>query len=55
MLKYADWKNDAVGTIISNRTSPATLHGGSSGVWYWIEFDELQLDYPDELKGKDLT
>ena len=55
MLKHADWKNDAVGTVISIRTRPATLYDGSTDVWYWIEFDELQRDYTDELNGTDLA
>jgi hypothetical protein len=54
MVKHADWKNDAVGTIISVRTRPATLYDGSTDVWYSIEFDELQRDYTDEMNGKDL-
>ena len=51
MLRHADWKNDAVGTIVSIRTSPATLHDGSTDLLYWIEFDEPQRDYTDELNG----
>jgi hypothetical protein len=54
MVKHADWKNDAVGTIISIRTRPASLYDGSTDVWYSIEFDEPQRDYSDEMNGKDL-
>jgi hypothetical protein len=54
MLRHADWKNDAVGTIISIRTRPATLYDGSTDVWYIIKFDEAQRDYTDEMNGMDL-
>jgi hypothetical protein len=55
MLKHADWKNEATGTIVSVRTVPVTLADGSSDEWYWIEFDELQRDFTDELSGMNLV
>jgi hypothetical protein len=54
MLMHADWKSDAVGTIVSIRTRTAMLTDGSTDVWYWVEFDEPQRDYTDEMNGKDL-
>jgi hypothetical protein len=55
MRKHADWKNEAVGTITSVRPSkPVTLPDGTTDCWYWIEFDESQRDYTDEMHGKDL-
>jgi hypothetical protein len=54
MLKHADWKNDAIGTIISIRTRTTPLHDGSTDLRYIIQFDELQRDYTDEMNGMDL-
>jgi hypothetical protein len=54
MAKHADWKSDAVGTIISFRARPRTLYDGSIDLEYSIEFDEPQRDFTDELNGKDL-
>ena len=55
MVKHADWKNDAMGTIISLRARPCRLHDGSADVWYIIEFDELQRDFTDEANGMNLA
>ena len=54
MLKHADWKNEAVGTIISIRTRPATLYDGSTDVWYNHQVRRGQRDYTDEMNGMDL-
>jgi hypothetical protein len=54
MLKHADWKNEAVGTVISLYARPVTLHDGSPDLLYAIEFDEPQRDFTDELNGMDL-
>jgi hypothetical protein len=51
MLKHADWKNEAVGTVISLYARPVTLHDGSPDLLYAIEFDEPQRDFTDELNG----
>jgi len=55
MLKHADWKNDAEGTIISLCARPCRLHDGSMDAWYTIEFDELQRDFTDEANGMNLA
>ena len=54
MIKHADWKNDATGTIISIYSRLKTLYDGSTDLEYSIEFDELQRDFTDELNGMDL-
>jgi hypothetical protein len=54
MLRHADWKGDAAGTIISAGRLRA-LYDGSTDYQYWIEFDEPQRDYTDELHGMDRT
>jgi hypothetical protein len=50
MLRHADWKNEATGTITSVRTVPVAMPDGSSDEWYWIEFDELQRDFTGRAK-----
>lgn len=50
MLKHADWKTDAVGTVVSPGRL-RTLHDGSLDHWYWVGFDEPQQDYTDEIYG----
>jgi hypothetical protein len=54
MLKHADWKDEAVGTIISLYSRPVTLHDGSPDLLYAIEFDEPQRDFTDEMNGMGL-
>jgi len=54
MARHADWKNDAVGTIISNGRL-RTLYDGSTDYQHWIEFDEPQRDYTDEMHGDNRT
>jgi hypothetical protein len=54
MVQHADWKNDAVGTIISEGRV-RTLYDGSTDFCYWIEFDEPQRDLTDEMHGQDRT
>jgi hypothetical protein len=54
MVKHADWKADAVG-IVFGRPRPVTLPDGSTDYSYWVEFDEPQRDYTDEMHGKDLV
>lgn len=54
VLKHADWRNEAIGTINSLRARSVTLHDGSPDLLYWIEFDEPQRDYTDEMNGMDL-
>jgi len=53
MLKHADWKNEAVGTVISLYARPVRLYDGSPDLLYAIEFDEPQRDFTDELNGMD--
>src|SRR5690349_19658661 len=55
MLKHADWKNDAAGTIISLCARPRRLYDGSTDLEYSIQFDELQQDLTDEANGVNLT
>jgi hypothetical protein len=54
MLKHADWKNEAVGTIISIHARPVVLHDGLPDLLYWIEFDQPKRDFTDESNGMDL-
>jgi hypothetical protein len=49
MVKHADWKADATGTISSPpRVRPASPE---QGTWYWVRFEEPQGDLTDELRG----
>jgi hypothetical protein len=54
MIQHADWKNDAVGTLVSDGR-PRTLSDGSTEYQYWIEFDGPQQDFTDEMHGMELT
>lgn len=50
MLRHADWKADAVGTISAGPFERV----GSKGPYldYWIVFDEPQGDLTDEMNGE---
>jgi hypothetical protein len=50
MIRHADWKSDAVGTI-SGGPRERTNAQGTNYLDYWIEFDEPQRDLTDEING----
>jgi hypothetical protein len=52
MVKHADWKSDAIGTIKSDGRS-RVLYDGQTDYEYWIDFDLPQRDYTDEMLGAD--
>ena len=52
MIKHADWKVDAVGTIVSTHPSKRSLPDNSIELDYWIEFDSAQYDLTDEMNGE---
>ncbi len=50
MIRHADWKSDATGTIVGGPRK----RKNSRGEWcddYTVEFDELQKDFTDPLHG----
>jgi len=51
MIKHADWKVDAVGTIVSTQPFQRVLPDNSTQWIYWIEFDIPQYDLTDEVNG----
>jgi hypothetical protein len=55
MVKHADWKGDATGTVTSPARRPITLADGTSDPYYWVAFDEPQRDSTNELNGVDRT
>lgn len=52
MIQHADWKVDAVGTIVSTHPSRRTLPDRSTELDYWIEFNSPQYDLTDEINGQ---
>ncbi len=50
MLRHADWKSDAVGTISAGPHERVNSQG-ETYFDYWIDFDEPQSDFTDEMNG----
>jgi hypothetical protein len=50
MLKHADWKEDAAGTVRSSGRIRRNSFG-EQYVDHWIEFDAPQADLTDEIHG----
>jgi hypothetical protein len=50
MVRHADWKSDAIGTIVGVPRQRMNSHGD----WYddyIVKFDEPQKDFTDEMNG----
>lgn len=50
MLRHADWKSDAVGTISAGPRERVNSRG-ETYLDYWIDFDEPQRDTTNEMNG----
>jgi hypothetical protein len=50
MIRHADWKSDAVGTISAGPRERVNWRG-ETYLDYWIDFDDPQSDYTDEENG----
>ncbi len=50
MVRHADWKADAVGTIVGGPRQRKNSNGDSYDD-YIVNFDEPQKDFTDEMNG----
>ncbi|GLR69397.1 hypothetical protein GCM10007852_03050 [Agaribacter marinus] len=49
MIRHADWKQDAIATIVSTKPLKRALPDNTDDWEYWIEFDFPQYDLTDEM------